>query len=133
MNDAGVEVNGREPDIVGQACERLVAIEYHHAGNLVEPANVVFLRFSGSWHRLYFDFATVFWREDSAGPEGFVAEELDATFRPVELGRIVGVQDAVLAEIAYVPLPEGAAVHLRFESGKLVKFECENDTTRYSA
>lgn len=133
MDVAQVEMNGREPEIVGQACERMVAIEYSHAGELVDPANVVFLRFSGQWYRLYIDFATVFWREDSDGPQGFTAEELDASYRAVDLGPVFGVQDVVLGEVVYVPLRDGAAVHLRFNNGKLVRFECENDVTRYSA
>lgn len=128
-----LEVNGREPAILGEVCERMIAIEYSHAGKVIEPANVVFLRFSGQWHRLYFDYATVFWREDSDGPQGFTAEELDASFRTVDLGQAFGVQGLVLREIVYVPLANGAAIHLHFEDSKLVRFECENDVTRYSA
>ena len=133
MDPGHLEVNGTEPEIVGRVCEGLVAIEYSHEGKLVEPANVVFLRFADQWHRLYFDYATVFWRQDADGPQGFVAEEIDATFRPVDLGPLFGVQGAVLDEVAYLPLPDGAAVHLRFNNGRLVRFECTNDVTRYSA
>jgi hypothetical protein len=133
MDATHVEVNGREPEIVGRACEGMVAIEHSYAGTLVEPANVVFLRFAGRWHRLYFDYATVFWREDSDGPQGFTAEELEASFRPVDLGGVFGVQDAVLKEVTYVALKSGAAVHLRFTNGKLVRFECKDDVTGYSA
>jgi len=41
-----VEINGEQPDIAGHVCESLVAIEYSHAGVVVEPANVVFLKLS---------------------------------------------------------------------------------------
>lgn len=133
MDAAHVELNGGEPDIVGHACQEMVAIEYSHAGKVVEPANVVFVRFADQWHRLYFDYATVFWREDSDGPQGFLAEEIDASFRPVDLGAVFSVQGVVLKDISYIPLPTGAAVHLHFNNGTLVRFECKDDVTRYSA
>jgi hypothetical protein len=133
MDAAQVEVNGREPEIVGRTCEEMVALEYSHGGKVVDPANVVFLRFADQWHRLYFDYATVFWRDALDGPQGFAAEELDATFRSVDLGAVFGVQGVVLESIAYVPLQDGAAVHLRFANGRLVKFECKDDVTHYAA
>jgi hypothetical protein len=127
------DVNGQEPNIVGQVCEALIAIEYRHSGEVVEPANQVLLRFSGTWFRLYFDHAIVFWRESLEGPRGVAAEELNAEFRPIDLGQVLGVQGLVLTRIAYVGLADGVAVELAFEWSRVVRFACENDVTRYSA
>jgi hypothetical protein len=126
-----IELNGDEPPIVGITCQRLVAIEYSHAGVLVEPANVIFLQFSDRWYRLYFDYGTIFWRESASGPEGFAATELDATFLPVDLGKTFGVEQRRLVAIGYEAIPQGAEVRLRFESGPLLAFRCTKDVTSY--
>jgi hypothetical protein len=128
-----LDINGQEPPLIGLSCERMVAIEYSHAGEVIEPANVVSLLFSGQWYRLYFDGVTIFWRESSDEPESFAAEEWDATFRAVELAQCFRIQGEVLIGIDYKHLPAGVGVHLRFKNGQLVKFECEHDVTHYSA
>jgi hypothetical protein len=127
-----IEVNGDEPPIVGLTCQRIVAIEYMYAGDLVEPANVVFLQFSDQWYRLYFDYATIFWRASGSGPEGFAATEIDASFRPVEIGRTFGVEQHRLLAIAYEAIPQGSEVCLRFEAGLVLTFRCTNDVTSYA-
>ncbi len=130
---ADVEVNGVEPDIVGRTCEGLFAIEYSHAQQIVEPANVVFLSFASRWHRLYFDSSVVFWRPSDEGPEDYAAEELDATFRAQDLGarfRVVGRQ---LISIGYEALADGSRVRLSFEGGLEVSFDDRNDITTYAA
>jgi len=73
------------------------------------------------------------WRVDDGGPDAFVATELDATFRPVDLGARLGVQGAALTSITYARLEKGVAAHLRFENGRAVRFKCENDVMSYSA
>ncbi|MFO7907298.1 MAG: hypothetical protein ACQESR_01440 [Planctomycetota bacterium] len=128
-----VEINGKQPDVVGRVCEGLVAIEYRHAGVVVEPANVVFLKFVSRWYRLYFDFGTVFWRPGDDGPKSFVAEELDASFRVDDLGarfRLLGLR---LEAVRYQPLDDGSAVTLHFDGNREISFECRGDVTTYSA
>jgi hypothetical protein len=132
-NSSEVEINGVEPDIIGHTCESLVAIEYSHAGVLVEPANVTFLRFSSRWYRLYVDSGIVFWRPDDFGPRSFDADELNATFRAVDIGVRFGITGRRLVAIEYEPLDEGSRVRLRFEGGAELKLEDRNDVTSYSA
>jgi hypothetical protein len=123
-----VEVNGKEPPIVGSICQRIVAIEYTHAGVVVEPASVIFLQFVDQWYRLYFDHGTIFWRRSTTGPEGFVAEEVDACFRPVE---IVGFERHSLLAITYSVIDQGSEVRLKFESAPTLTFRCVKDVTSY--
>ena len=128
-----VEMNGDQPDIVGQTCEGLVIIEYSHAGVVVEPANVTFLRFSSRWHRLYLDSGVVFWRPDEDGPKSFDAPELDASFRAVDVGAQLGLGGRRLLAIQYEPLEDGTRVRLCFEGGVELKLEDRKDVTSYSA
>jgi hypothetical protein len=133
MSPEVVDINGDQPGIVGQICEALIAIEYSHEGTVVEPANVIFLRFASRWYRLYFDFGIVFWRASETGPEGFVGDELDASFQPQDIGTTFGVTGRRLAAITYDAIVDGSRVVLRFEDGRQIKFECQMDVTRYSA
>jgi hypothetical protein len=126
-----VDVNGDEPPIVGLTCQRIVAIEYTHAGVLVEPANVVFLQFSDRWYRLYFDCGVIFWRPSSSGPESFSAPEIDAGFHPVEIAAGFGVEQHRLLAITYSAIAEGSEVRLNFESGPTLTFRCKGDITSY--
>jgi hypothetical protein len=128
-----VDINGDQPAIIGQICEALVAIEYSHEGTVVEPANVIFLRFAARWYRLYFDFGIVFWRPSDEGPEVFVADELDASFLPQDVGADLGVTGRRLAAINYDALDDGSRVVFQFDDGRQVKFECRADVTTYSA
>jgi len=128
-----VDINGVEPAIVGDICEALVAVEYIHDGKLVEAANVVFLRFSNQWHRLYFDFGIVFWRTDPVGPKAFVAPEIDSEFRVVDLGERLNFRGRRLLEVTYAPLPnDGSAVGLRFDDKRTITFRSVDDITTYA-
>jgi hypothetical protein len=97
----------------------------------VEPANLVFVRFADQWHRLYFDYATVFWREDSDGPQGFVAEEIDASYRPVDLGTVFSVQGVLQSNVLDVAA-ERRGGSPSIQQRHTVRFECKDDVTRYS-
>jgi hypothetical protein len=79
-----------------------------------------------------FDCGIVFWRASASGPEGFTAPELEATFRPVEIGSTFGIEQRRLIAITYAAIPQGSEVRLRFESGPLLTFRCVNDVTSYA-
>lgn len=128
-----VEINGVEPDIVGRTCEGLFAIEYSHANQIAEPANVVFLSFTSRWHRLYFDFGVVFWRPSDEGPKDFEAEDLDATYRVQDLGTRFRALGSHLISIGYEALEDGSRVRLSFDGGLELTFENRNDVTTYAA
>src|SRR6266516_2644983 len=49
------------PSLVGKICEALACLEFWHEGRLVEPANAIFIRANGGWHKLFFDSGVVFW------------------------------------------------------------------------
>lgn len=128
-----IERNGHEPPIVGKVCQGLVAIELRHAGELIEPANVVFLKFDGHWHRLYFDFATIFWRASEAGPIEFEADELGSACRAVDIGGLFGLRGRVLLALSYDEISGGSAVRLEFDGNRAIAFRCIDDRTTYDA
>jgi hypothetical protein len=124
-----VELNGDEPALLGLVCQDLLAVEYVSAGAVVEDAHSVYLRFAGRWHRLYFDFGTVFWRVSDKAPVSFVAEDLGAEYRVVDLAGARGLRGLRLCAIRYTPIEDGSEVALEFESGRVLAFSCVADIT----
>jgi hypothetical protein len=126
-----LSVNGEQPSLVGLPCEELLASEYWHKGELVEPANVVYLRFGGRWHRLYFDCGIVFWRPHDRTPESVPPGEEDFAYPLIDLGRRFGVRGVVLDRLEAAPIEDGSEVRFEFRNSVVVVFSCIADTTTY--
>ena len=122
-----VETNGETPRIEGLRCEELFALEFWYAGSLEESAHQVFLKFAGRWHRLYFDYGTVFWRPSEGGPVGYCAEELESEFRVRDIGSSHSVKGTVLEEIQTAAILRASTVEFRFQSGRRVVIACIDD------
>src|SRR5688572_25084783 len=86
-----LDVNGQAPDLAGITCEAILLQQFVHAGVLVEPANVIHLKFAGQWHRLYFDYGIVFWRLSEGAPEPWTDTEEDWHNPVYDLGSDAGV------------------------------------------
>ena len=75
-------------DIAGHKCEAFLCQQYWHEGQLVEEANVLFLKTdSNLWQRICFDSGVLFWREEkeassppSQGPHGYPLVDLAAKY-----------------------------------------------------
>jgi hypothetical protein len=128
-----LSVNGDPPALVGLPCEELLVSEYWHKGELVEPANVIYLRFGGRWHRLYFDWAIVFWRPHDVAPEAVPQGEDDFAYPLVDVGRRFGVRGVLLDGLMAAPIYGGSEVRFEFRNGMVLVFSSVADTTTYSA
>ena len=128
-----VEVNGAQPGIEGQVCEELLAEELWHDGRMETPANVVHLRFSGAWYRLYFDTSEVFWRESEERPEPYEAPEIHCEVRIVDLGALYDVRGRSLERIETRFITRGSEVVLYFAGSRRVCFRNVDDRTRHAA
>lgn len=105
--------------VEGAMCLDLLAQEYHRHGELVAPANVLFLRFAPrGWLRFFLDAGVFFWREVPAA-EGIAAAEAapgdSYPLVPIAAPGLVGSRVAA-AELQAMP-PDGMRLTLRFESG----------------
>jgi tetratricopeptide (TPR) repeat protein len=49
------------PSVAGEVCEALVLQAHYYRGQLVNEANVLFLKVAGGWHRLFIEAGVVFW------------------------------------------------------------------------
>ncbi|MCB9171988.1 MAG: hypothetical protein H6637_03610 [Ardenticatenales bacterium] len=85
------ELNGEPPDLSGKICQGLYREEYWFEGDLIEPATILYLKFDGQWHRLYFDFGIIFWRLEDELPESFDVPEEGWSFKMIDVNRTIPV------------------------------------------
>ena len=129
-----LEVIGTQPSIEGQVCEELLVEEYWHDGNLIEPSNVVHLRFTGVWHRLTIDCGTVFWRVSQETPLPYAMLELQAEVRIVDLGAYCyNVRGVRLDRIETTVIKGGSEVAFHFSGNTTVRFRNVDDVTTHAA
>lgn len=131
MDSRDLDVDGEWPRLDGRACECLVAEEYWHQGQLDEPANVVWLRSGGTWHRLTIDCGIVFWRAADHGPSACSMSELGAEVRLRDLGRELSLIGKAIAKIGGNAIPRGAEVWVQFQAGPRITFRNLDDRTIY--
>ena len=63
------------PNVAGETCEALLLQAHYYRGQLVNEANVLFLRLAGGgggWHRIFIEADVVFWHTVEAldSPDG---------------------------------------------------------------
>jgi len=128
-----LDVNGDAPQLAGLRCDAILCVEYWHGGQLVEPANTVYLCFGGVWHRLYFDYGIIFWRPDERGPGSYEAPELDSSYPVVDVAAERNLLGLRLSRYEMVPIDGGSRVTFAFEGGHRLAFSSIDDVTSYSA
>jgi hypothetical protein len=127
-----LEINGEPPRLDGKRCDAIRCQEYWHGGRLVEPVNVAFLCFEGRWHRLYFDFGVVFWRDADGGPKPYRAPEIDSDYPVIDVAEERGLRGVRLLGYRMEPLGVcGAKVTFEFANGARLAFRSVEDVTTY--
>ena len=127
-----LEINGTQPSIEGSVCEELIAVQYWYAGELDDPANVIHLKFNGTWYRLYFDHGIIYWRQDDTPPKAFEAKEIDASYRLDDIAFSRNLRGKTLHSIQGEAVPGGSKVRIAFESGPTLEITNVNDRTDYT-
>lgn len=115
-------LNGEQPPILDELCEGFYLQQYQEQQQVVDPANVAYLKFRGSWVRLYFDGNTIFWRA-SDPPTEPLNSGVDSGLVLVNLGDIFGVAGARLDAILYRGNEKLVEAVLSFSSGRTLKFQ----------
>jgi hypothetical protein len=115
-SEVELEFIGRPPAIEGQKCEGLICEGFECEGELIQMANVTYLKFDGTWHRLCFDPGTVHWRTWPKDPEPWAVGEEGWNYPHVDV--------AVAAELVGVRLKSYKT--LDTERGVSALFEFEN-------
>ena len=124
------DFDGFRRAVEGAQCLGLLAQEYRRDGDLVSPANVLFLQVApGRWLRFFLDAGVFFWREVPAAVGITDAAPGDSyPLVPASAPGLVGSR-VKAAELRAVP-PDGARLALRFASGAGLALVNETDESR---
>jgi hypothetical protein len=124
---AHLQFVGQQPSIVGQCCSGLIVQHFYDGVTLTDRANVVFLRFQDTWHRIWFETATVFWRSGDP-PQQPVDSTLEHGLLLNDLSELHTVVGRVLRDIAYSATENGdVSVRFLFEGGTELSLRYENN------
>ncbi|OHX35991.1 hypothetical protein BJL95_02825 [Methylomonas sp. LWB] len=130
MEPEELSVNGEWPDLKTKVIEKLIAQEYWYQGKLEEAANVIWLKISGKWYRLYFDYGIVFWRESNETPH-YVKPEAsgDYDYPLNDLTEKCDLSGKAIESCEGSVITGGSQVVFKFENGKIIKFKNIDDFT----
>ena len=108
------------PDLAGQECEALLLQAHYYRGQLVNEANVLFLRLTGSalWHRIFIEAGVLFWHTVDAldSPDGDRHH-----YTVTDLGADHGLVGARLLGLTTADIPAGGELRLHFAGGTRVR------------
>jgi Mlc titration factor MtfA (ptsG expression regulator) len=123
------EVVGVAPLLAGRTCQKLLCLELWDGAHL-EAANGAYILVDDEWHHLYFDTNIVFWRSGSTAPVACEEDDSPLQERLRDLGRELGVENAVISELSARRSGSSSEVELGFAGGRRVVFiGREDDST----
>jgi len=121
-----LQMNGEQPQIIGAICEAFVVQSFYDGDRLADPANVVFMKFSELWVRVYFETNTVFWRTGMS-PGQPINSTLEHGLLLNDLSEMSSVVGRVLSEIQYRGTETGdVELSLIFAGGATVCLRYDN-------
>jgi hypothetical protein len=126
-----LELIGRPPLIEGQRCEGLICEGFECDGELIQTANVTYLRFGGTWHRLCFDPGTVHWRTWPTDPEPWAVDEEGWAYPHVNVALAAELDGVRLKSYRTLATERGASVVFEFENSRKVLINDIDDCTSY--
>ena len=101
------------PDVTGEVCAALLVQAHYYRGQLVNEANVLFLRLAeGPWHRIFIEAGVVFWQ---------TVDALDSPdqdrhhYTLTDLGAVHGLVGKRLVDVTTADVPSGGELRLQFE------------------
>jgi hypothetical protein len=119
--DSPYYLNGDQPPIIGCVCTAFYLVQHQMDGEIVDPANVAYFKFSSSWVRLYFDGSTIFWRE-SEQPHEPVNDGHSSMLVLANLSEMKNVIGSTLESIEYWGTSTEVGVDLHFATGEKISF-----------
>ena len=100
------------PEVTGAVCDALLVQAHYYRGQLVDEANVLFLRLAGGpWHRIFIEAGVVFWQ---------TVDALDSPdqdrhhYTMTDLGAVHGLVGKRLVDVTTADVPAGGELRLLF-------------------
>jgi hypothetical protein len=108
------------PNVAGEVCEALLLQAHYYRGQLVNEANVLFLRLAGGgWQRIFIEAGVVFWHTVDAldSPDGDRHH-----YTVTDLGAAHGLVGKRLVGLTTADVPSGGELRLLFAGDMRVAF-----------
>lgn len=125
-------INGEEPALAGQRLTAFFLEHFYEGQQITNQVNVAHLCFGGQWYRLYFECATVFWRE-SEKPTPAENSGLEYGLLLNDLSGMESVVGQTVERVAYSATESGdVRVNIAFANGQRLQFtyDCAIDSTQ---
>jgi hypothetical protein len=120
-------VFGQVPDLAGTTCEALLVQRFVVDGQLVSAVNVVFLKASGTWHRLALDAGTIHWRVEPEAPVPFEVPDRSWRYPHEDFGSAHGLVGIGIAGMAMHTGHGGGLVDIAFRDGRHLEIRERDD------
>ncbi len=130
MNE-DASIVGEWPRLIGGVVQEIVAQEFWCDGTLEDEANILYLKISDKWHRLYFDYEIIFWKTGPNGINDYNADRGKEFGYPLrDLVRELDLFGQTLTKCEKLILPNGVAVNFEFSNGVNIVVSSINDQTK---
>lgn len=113
-------------DIAGHKCEAFLCQQYRHKGQLVDEANVLFLKTDSKlWYRICFDCGVLFWQEvkEPSSPPSHAAHD----YPQVDLASKYKLGGRLIEKVWQDLTPMQGKLGLNFEGGTQIILQNSND------
>jgi len=129
--DSNLSINGEWPQLEGKLLQEMLCHEMYYEGKLEELANVVYLKVDEKWHRLYFDYEIIFWRNENTAPKDYTMPEYSSYFKLADVASKYSFKDSMIVEVTAHRVENGVEVGIYFNNGKKIIFSSINDVSNY--
>lgn len=126
-----VEIVGHPPELAGLLCDALICEGYFYKGELIANANVVYLCFEDTWHKLVIDCGVIFWRQQVKLPKPWAVENEGFEYPHVDVGADAGVIGHRLESYEMATSTNGGHVTFLFDQGRIITIDNENDHSTF--
>ncbi|RXH12061.1 hypothetical protein EAS56_18370 [Bradyrhizobium guangzhouense] len=126
-----MELIGHPPELAGLLCEAFICEGCVCKGEIVAGANVFYLCFAGTWHRLAIDCGVIFWWPvlEEPGPWKIASEGWE--YPHIDLGAAAGVVGHRLREYRMEIVAAGGSVIFHFDNDRTIAIDNENDASHF--
>jgi hypothetical protein len=126
-----LEVNGIWPSLEGEILQEMICAEMYYQDELVETANVTYLKVQDRWLRLYFDCEIIFWRDHQEAPQDIAMSELESYFKNRDVAKELGFKNQIINSVEAKDFNPGVDVEFKFSNGKRIILYDVSDNSNF--
>lgn len=126
-----MEQVGQAPELAGLVCEAFICEGFVSKSKLMANANVVYLRFDGTWHKLIIDCGVILWWPVRGEPSPWAIASEGWEYPHVNVGILADVVGHRLSDYRMETVVEGGRVIFYFDNDRTITINNENDASSF--